>query len=122
MDNKDQVELIEKARQGDRQSLERLAEEARVRLRGYVLRLTMDDDLAGDIVQESILEMFKIFGKLKRTESFWPWLYGIAFNKVRSHYGYGDTKQYHCRMRIVISRPKTVMTDWQNWSRPSGNR
>ena len=88
MDDKDQVELIEKARQGDRQSLERLAEEARVRLRGYVLRLTMDDDLAGDIVQESILEMFKIFGKLKRTESFWPWLYRIAFNKVRSHYGY----------------------------------
>jgi len=88
MDNEtDYSELIEEARQGDRECRERLAEEARVRLRGYVLRLTMAEDLAGDIVQETILEMFKSFGKLRRTQSFWPWLYGIAFNKVRSHYG-----------------------------------
>jgi len=85
--DKDEFELIEKARLDDKACRERLAEEAGVRLRGYVLRLTMEEDLAGDIVQESILEMFKVFGKLKNVESFWPWLYAIAFNKVRSHYG-----------------------------------
>jgi RNA polymerase sigma factor (sigma-70 family) len=40
-----------------------------------------------DIVQESVLEMFKVFDKLKSAERFWSWLDGIAFNKIRRHYG-----------------------------------
>jgi RNA polymerase sigma-70 factor (ECF subfamily) len=86
------LELIEKARCGDRVCSERLADEVRVRLQGYALRLTMNEELSDDIVQESILEMFKTLGKLKKMERFWPWLYGIAFNKVRCHY---DRKQRH---------------------------
>ncbi|MBN2138682.1 MAG: sigma-70 family RNA polymerase sigma factor [Sedimentisphaerales bacterium] len=82
----DYAKLIEKARHGDRQALQRVAEAAEVRLREYVLRLTLREDLTQDIVQETILEMFRVFEKLKKTDKFWPWLYGIAFNKVRSHY------------------------------------
>ncbi len=81
------AELVKKAQLGDRESLKRLAEAARVHLRAYVFRLTLQEDLTQDIVQESILEMFKVFDKLKKTEKFWAWLNGIAFNKVRSHYG-----------------------------------
>ncbi len=81
------AELIKKAQFGDKDSLNRLAETARVHLHEYVLRLTLREDLTQDIVQESILEMFKVFDKLKKAESFWSWLDGIAFNKVRSHYG-----------------------------------
>ncbi|GAG99237.1 unnamed protein product, partial [marine sediment metagenome] len=65
----------------------RLAEVAKVRLGAYVQRLTLQQTVAQDIVQESILEMFRVFEKLKKAERFWPWLYGIAFNKIRSHYG-----------------------------------
>ena len=83
----DYVKLVEQARLGDKDSLDRLAEVVRVRLREYVCRLTLQDDLTQDIVQESILEMFRVFDKLKRAERFWPWLYGIAFNKIRNHYG-----------------------------------
>jgi RNA polymerase sigma factor (sigma-70 family) len=81
------AELIKKAQLGDKASLNRLAEAARVHLHEYVLRLTLQEDLTQDIVQESILEMFKVFDKLKKAESFRAWLDGIAFNKVRSHYG-----------------------------------
>jgi RNA polymerase sigma-70 factor (ECF subfamily) len=84
---KEHGELVRKAQLGDKESLNRLAEVARVHLREYVLRLTLREDLTQDIVQESILEMFKVFKKLKRAEKFWSWLDGIAFNKVRSHYG-----------------------------------
>ena len=31
--------------------------------------------------------MYNVFDKLKKAELFWGWLYGIAFNKIRSHYG-----------------------------------
>lgn len=83
----DDIELVKRAQLGDGDSLNRLAEVARVRLHEYVLRLTLSEDLAQDIVQETILEMLRIFSKLRRAEAFWGWLYGIAFNKVRNHYG-----------------------------------
>jgi len=88
MINHDELaELVAKAKLGDRDSLNRLAEAVEVRLREYVFRLTLEEDLTQDIVQESIIEMFRIFHKLKKAERFWSWLHGIAFNKVRSHYG-----------------------------------
>jgi RNA polymerase sigma-70 factor (ECF subfamily) len=86
-DNKDYAELVEKAQLGDQNSRDRLAEMARTRLCGYVHRLTLQEDLTQDIVQETVWEMFNVFNKLKKTDQFWNWLYGIAFNKVRSHYG-----------------------------------
>jgi RNA polymerase sigma-70 factor, ECF subfamily len=82
----DYIELVEKARAGDRQSLNQLAELARERLRTYVYRLTLKDDLTQEIVQESLLEMCKVLGKLRDNERFWPWLYGIATNKLHRHY------------------------------------
>jgi len=81
------LELVKKARLGDRECLNRLAETARVRLHEYVYRLTLQEDLTQDIVQETILEMLRLFGKLRQTDRFWAWLQGIAFNKVRNHFG-----------------------------------
>ena len=79
------IDLVRKAQQGQKEATGRLAEVASVRLREYVLRLTLDKDLTEDIVQESILEMLRVFDKLKSAERFWSWLYGIAYNKVRTH-------------------------------------
>jgi RNA polymerase sigma-70 factor (ECF subfamily) len=81
-----EIELVERAQRGDRLSLNKLAEIARERLRTYVYRLTQKDDLTQEIVQESLLEMCKILGKLQNTDRFWPWLYGIATNKLHRHY------------------------------------
>lgn len=87
MEDRNYIELIGRARQGDRASLDRLAELARVRLTQYVRRIMLQPDLTDDIVQESILEMFKVFDKLKRADRFWGWLQGIALNRIRRHYG-----------------------------------
>jgi len=87
INHEEHAQLVKQAQLGDKESLNRLAEAARVHLREYVLRLTLHEDLTQDIVQESILEMFNVFDKLKKAEKFWAWLDGIAFNKVRSHYG-----------------------------------
>ncbi len=80
------IELIKKAQQGDKNCLDQLAMQVKDRLRTYVLRMTQQEDLAQDIVQESLLEMFKVIGKLRDTDKFWPWLYGIATNKLRRFY------------------------------------
>ena len=78
--------LIERARAGNKAALSRLAEAATGRLKVYVYRLTLDDDLTQDIVQESLLEMCRILGKLRRDDKFWPWLYSIAANKLKRHH------------------------------------
>ena len=87
INDKEHAGWIKKAQLGDKECLNRLAEVARVHLHEYVFRLTLEEDLTQDIVQECILEMFKVFKKLKNAERFWSWLDGIAFNKIRSHYG-----------------------------------
>ncbi|UCG48100.1 MAG: sigma-70 family RNA polymerase sigma factor [Phycisphaerales bacterium] len=82
----DYLGLVRRAQRGDKESLERLTELADERLRVDVYRLTLRDDLTGEIVQESLLEMFKVLGDLKEANKFWPWLYKIALNKLRLHH------------------------------------
>jgi len=112
MDQKlDQIELIRRARCGDRQCLGQLATQARTRLYTYVYRLTQQDDLAQEIVQESLLEMCKVIGKLKKADRFWPWLYGIAVNKLRRYY---RTEQTQRRVAISSMKKKNTMKDRQD--------
>jgi RNA polymerase sigma-70 factor, ECF subfamily len=82
----DYVEHVGKAQAGDIESLDRLVQLTREPLLAYVFRITLQEDLTQDIVQETMLEMFKVIGKLNRADRFWPWLCKIALNKVHRHY------------------------------------
>jgi RNA polymerase sigma-70 factor (ECF subfamily) len=86
---------VRQSQLGDKECLNQLVKLARERLRVYVYRLVLDEDSTQDIVQESMLEMFKILRKLKKVELFWSWLYGIALNKVHRHYR--DQRHYRKR-------------------------
>jgi len=112
MDQKlDQIELIRRAQCGDRQCLGQLAKQARTRLYTYVYRLTQQDDLAQEIVQESLLEMCKVIGKLKKADRFWPWLYGIAVNKLRRFY---RTEQKQRKVAVSSMKRKNALKDRQD--------
>ena len=106
-----QIELIERAQRGDRQCLGQLAQQARERLYTYVYRLTQQDDLAQEIVQESLLEMCKVIGKLQKSDRFWPWLYGIAINKLRRYY---RTEQAQRRVAISSMKRKGTSKERQD--------
>ncbi len=106
-----QIELIRRAQHGDRQCLDQLAQQARERLRTYVYRLTQRDDLAQEIVQESLLEMCKVLGKLQKADRFWPWLYGIAINKLRRHY---RTEQKQQRLAASSAKHKGTLKERQD--------
>lgn len=80
------TELVRRAQLGDEKSLAALTRSVRGRLYAYVYRIVLDDHLAQDVVQETLLEMFKVLGKLEKADRFWPWLRAIAFNKVRRHH------------------------------------
>jgi len=86
MDNKGEyIDIVKQAQLGDEKSMNRLAELARERLRAYLYRLTLAEDLTQDILQESMLEMLKFLDKLQRPDRFWPWLFKIAGNNLRDH-------------------------------------
>lgn len=106
-----QIELISRAKLGDKQCLGQLAGQARERLRTYVYRLTQRDDLAQEIVQETLLEMCKVLGKLKNDDLFWPWLYGIAVNKLRRHY---RTEQTQKRLAVSSAKRKVRLENRQD--------
>ncbi|MBN2269724.1 MAG: RNA polymerase sigma factor [Sedimentisphaerales bacterium] len=82
----DHVRLVERAQLGDKECLDRLAELAEERLRVDIFRLTLQEDVAQEIVQESMFEMFRMLDDLKEAHRFWPWLYRIAINKMRLYY------------------------------------
>jgi len=107
----DQLELIRRAQGGDKQCLGQLAKQARPRLYTYAYRLTQKDDLAQEIVQESLLEMCKVIGKLKKADRFWPWLYGIAVNKLRHYY---RTEQTQRKVAISSMKRKNALNDRQD--------
>ena len=106
-----ELELIERARRGDKASLDELATMARERLRTYVYRMTQEDDLAQDIVQETLFEMCKVLGKLKSNDRFWPWLHGIATNKLRRFY---RTERTQRNLAAASAKRKASMADRQD--------
>ena len=88
------IPLIEQARQGCRESLNTLAERVQDDLFSYLYRLTLDENLAGDLRQETLIEMCKSLKDLQNAESFKPWLYKTAWRKVADHYR--STKNKKC--------------------------
>lgn len=95
IDNNDDCrELVEQARLGDQQSMNRLAELAEGRVFAYIYRLTLDYDLTQDLLQETLLGMVKYLKDLKNADRFWPWLFRTAWGKVQHHF----RQQRHERM------------------------
>jgi RNA polymerase sigma-70 factor (ECF subfamily) len=56
------------------------------RLFAYIYRLTLDYDLAQDLLQETLLKMVNSLSELERIDRFWPWLLRTAMGKVQQHF------------------------------------
>ncbi|GMU20687.1 MAG: hypothetical protein AMXMBFR13_07830 [Phycisphaerae bacterium] len=79
------VDLIERARAGDRPSLEGLGAAVRERVYPYVRRVLLDHERSEDVVQDISLIVWQSLDTLKNTERFWPWVFTIATNRIREH-------------------------------------
>ena len=79
-------EIVRRARLGDRENIDRLAQLARGRVFVYIYRLTLDYDLSQDLTQETMLEMVKSIKRLNRADKFWPWLFRTALGKVQHRF------------------------------------
>ncbi len=80
------LELVEKARLDDQESINRLAELAEGRLFAYIYRLTLNYHLTEDLLQETLLAMVKSIKQLRQPERFWVWLFRTALGKVQHYF------------------------------------
>ena len=78
--------LVRRAKLGDKASMDELAHLAEPRLLAYIYRLTLREDLAQDVLQETLLEMVGSLKRLRRIDRFWPWLFRTALGKVQLHF------------------------------------
>ena len=78
--------LIHEAQVGNKGSMDRLTELVKERLFAYIYRLTLDQNLTQDILQETILFMIQSLHHLEHIDGFWNWLYRTALGKVQHHY------------------------------------
>jgi RNA polymerase sigma-70 factor (ECF subfamily) len=78
--------LIHEAKLGNKDSMNRLAELAGDRLYAYIYRLTLDQTITQDILQETILFMIQSINQLEHVEHFWGWLFRTAMGKVQHYY------------------------------------
>ena len=95
----DYFEIIKQAQLGSRDSMSRLAEDARGRVFIYIYRVTLDYHLAQDLSQETMLEMLKSLKRLQVESAnlFWSWLYRTALGKIQHHFRYQGSKRIEQR-------------------------
>jgi RNA polymerase sigma factor (sigma-70 family) len=78
--------LIHEAKLGNKDSMNRLAELAGDRLYAYIFRLTLDQTITQDILQETILFMIQSLDQLEHVDHFWGWIFRTAMGKVQHYY------------------------------------
>ena len=82
-DDSGTIQLLAEARTGDRGGMGRLAVLVWERLYPFVFRTTLDHDATEDILQETLLTMLRRLGSLRNEKRFWPWMYHIAWSRIR---------------------------------------
>ena len=83
----DEQALVDAARRGDADAVEALIRRYQVRIFNYVRALTANDADAEDVSQEAFIRAFRSLNRFRGDSSFKNWLYQIATNVARTHFG-----------------------------------
>lgn len=76
----DEKTLLDRARAGDRKSLELLLRDNYKIIYGYLLKLTVNEEVTKDITQEVMVKAIVNINKFKGDSKFSTWLISIASN------------------------------------------
>jgi len=80
------VDLVEKARKGDRTAFHRLVDQFQPEIYRMIFYRTHSRMDAEDLTQDVMLKAFRNITRLKSPEVFRSWLYRIAVNRVKDYY------------------------------------
>ena len=77
-----ELELIERAKQGDAEAFESLYNLHKRRVYSLCLRMTANTAAAEDLTQEAFLQLFRKIGTFRGESAFSTWLHRMAVNVV----------------------------------------
>lgn len=80
-----EMDLVKRAKQGDERSLEELLQQNYSILKGYLLKVTLNPDLAADLTQDTMLKAIKKLRQFKGQSKFSTWLITIGSNLYRDY-------------------------------------
>jgi RNA polymerase sigma-70 factor (ECF subfamily) len=80
------IRLVKQAQCGDSEAMSQLSQRVAERVFPYIQGLTLNYDLAEDILQETLMELVKSLNRVENPESFWCWVYRQAFGKAQHHF------------------------------------
>ena len=79
--------MVDAARDGDSDAIEALVRRYQSRIFNFTRALTANDADAEDLTQETFIRAFRAIGRFRGDSSFKSWLYQIATNAARTHFG-----------------------------------
>ena len=79
----EEIELIKKAQDGNKHAMNILLQNNYKALYGFTLKMTANEDLTQDIVQEVCLKAVVNINKFKGKSKFQSWLISISINYYR---------------------------------------
>jgi RNA polymerase sigma factor (sigma-70 family) len=82
---KSDLELVKEARAGDKTAFEALVTRSEAKVRRLALNMTGNAEIAGELVQEAMLQAYLSLPLLRNEASFKSWFYGITLNVVRGY-------------------------------------
>lgn len=90
-------EIIERCRSGSLQDFKRLVELTSPFAYSVAFRTLADENAAEDIVQETMITIWKTINKIRTSESFMTWMYRIVINKC-----YDELRQKKRKREVVV--------------------
>ena len=98
-------DLVERARQGDREAFGQLAAGEVDRLNAIARLILRDPDLAEDAAQEALVRCWRQLPKLRDVEKFDAWLYRILMHAVADEFG--RRRRFEATVQAVQVEPST---------------
>ena len=77
--------LVSRARRGDADAREELAQQSGDAAYVFALQLTRQPETARDIAQDSVVRFFRSLDRFDDGQAVEPWLFSIVRNQVRDH-------------------------------------
>jgi len=99
--------IIEECRDGNLRNFRKLIEISSPMLYSVGFRICGDDDTAKDIVQDTMVKIWKKIGSIKSAGAYNTWLYRIAVN----------TSYDYLRKRKMSAEIRLTETEWKEISR-----
>lgn len=102
------IQFLSGARSGDQAAMGRLAVLVWEQLYPFIFRTTLDRDATEDVLQETLLTMLRRLGSLRDDGRFWPWIYRIAWSKIRNRFRDRRLRSLYERMMLRNGHDENV--------------